>query len=341
MLCPESKYPIKAPNPMVPQGITIHNTANDACAIAEISYMITNNYKVSYHWAVDDINAVQGIPHDRNAWHAGDGRNGFGNKSTIGIEICYSKSGGDRFLKAEDNAAELIARLMLQYGWGLEKIGLITINTHQSRSGNYCPHKTLDLGMERFYDKIRVAYSKLSGAPIPPPQPLPVGAYTVQVKVNALNIRAGAGTQHEIVGVIRDKGTYTIVETQGNWGKLKSNIGWICLDYVNTKCKEEPKPEPNTKFNIGDNVIVNGKLYSSSNADNAVGSVSNKRTQITRISKGAKHPYNTTGDLGWMDESAITKASEPARKTPEEVAREILYSPNFGGWGTGEEKSHQ
>ena len=57
-------------------------------------------------------------------------------------------------------------------------------------------------------------------------------SYLVKVTANALNIRSGAGTNHDIVGCIRDKGTYTIVETSGNWGKLKSGAGWICLDYT-------------------------------------------------------------------------------------------------------------
>lgn len=59
------------------------------------------------------------------------------------------------------------------------------------------------------------------------------------------------------------------------------------------------------KFKIGDKVIVSGALYVSSNASNATGRVNNKVTNITRYVAGAKHPYNTTGDLGWMDESSI------------------------------------
>lgn len=59
------------------------------------------------------------------------------------------------------------------------------------------------------------------------------------------------------------------------------------------------------KFKIGDKVIINGNLYKSSNATTPSGSVKNKVTKITRIATGSKHPYNTTGDLGWMDESSI------------------------------------
>lgn len=66
------------------------------------------------------------------------------------------------------------------------------------------------------------------------------------------------------------------------------------------------EPEPTTqKFKIGDEVIINGSLYKSANADDASGSVSNKTTKITRYIAGTKHPYNTTGDLGWMNESDI------------------------------------
>lgn len=59
------------------------------------------------------------------------------------------------------------------------------------------------------------------------------------------------------------------------------------------------------KFKIGDKVIINGNLYKSSNATTPTSTVKNKVTNITRIAKGSKHPYNTTGDLGWMDESSI------------------------------------
>ena len=72
------------------------------------------------------------------------------------------------------------------------------------------------------------------------------------------------------------------------------------------------------KFKIGDKVIINGNLYSSSNASKPSGSVKNKVTKITRIASGSKHPYNTTGDLGWMDESSI-KLYEEDKKYEVEI----------------------
>lgn len=148
--CPASKYSIKCPYEMTPEFIIVHNTANDASAMAEVSYMIGNNNKTSFHVAVDDEQVVTAIPFNRNTWNAGDGGNGKGNRKGIAIEICYSKSGGERFNEAENLAASYIAYLLKQYGWGIEKV-----TKHQDYSGKYCPHRTLDLGWERFLNKVR------------------------------------------------------------------------------------------------------------------------------------------------------------------------------------------
>lgn len=137
-LVSESKYKIKCPNKMTPTRIVVHNTANDASAQNEISYMINNNRETSFHFAIDDKEVVQGIPLDRNAWHAGDG-NGKGNREGIAIEICYSKSGGDKWLKAVDNTARFIAQLLKERNWGIDKV-----TKHADYSGKHCPHRILD-----------------------------------------------------------------------------------------------------------------------------------------------------------------------------------------------------
>ena len=144
-LVDESKYSIKCPYLMTPTRIVVHNTANDAPATNEVDYMIRNDEEKSFHYVVDDIQVIQAIPENRNAWHSGDGGNGKGNREGIAIEICYSKSGGERFTKAEANAIELIVDILKRYDWGIEKV-----TKHQDYSGKYCPHRTLDLGWERF-----------------------------------------------------------------------------------------------------------------------------------------------------------------------------------------------
>lgn len=144
------KYSLKCPYPMQAKGICIHNTANDATASNEVAYMQSNNNEVSFHIVIDDTEAIQGIPFNRNTWHAGDGGSGQGNRNYISIEICYSKSGGDRFIKAEQRAAKEVAGLLKQYGWTIANV-----KKHQDFSGKYCPHRTLDLGWQRFLNMIQ------------------------------------------------------------------------------------------------------------------------------------------------------------------------------------------
>lgn len=61
--------------------------------------------------------------------------------------------------------------------------------------------------------------------------------YRVKITAECLYIRKGAGTNTAKVGSITDKGVYTIVEEKSGsgatkWGKLKSGVGWISLDYA-------------------------------------------------------------------------------------------------------------
>ena len=162
--CPADKISIKCPYVMIPTRIVIHNTANDAPAENEIAYMHRNNMETSFHFAVDDKEAVQGIDLNRNAWHASDG-NGKGNREGIAIEICYSKSGGERWLKALDNAAELTAKLLKDYGWGIDRV-----TKHQDYGNHkHCPHRILDeYGWDNFLNLIK---SKMGKPVQPKPQP--------------------------------------------------------------------------------------------------------------------------------------------------------------------------
>lgn len=158
-IVPESKWGIKCPYEMTPTRIVVHNTANDASARNEIAYMTRNNDETSFHYAVDDKEVVQGLPENRNGWHAGDGGNGKGNREGIAIEICYSKSGGERFIKAEQNAVDLIVDILKRYGWGIDRV-----TKHQDYGNHkYCPHRTLDMGWDRFLNMIK---AKLEDKPV-------------------------------------------------------------------------------------------------------------------------------------------------------------------------------
>ena len=196
MLVSSSKYNVKCPYSMTPKYITIHNTANDASANNEVSYMINNNNEVSFHYAVDDKEAIQAILENRCAWHCGDGGSGTGNRQSIGIEICYSKSGGAKFVQAEKNAAYLTATLLKKYGWGIDRV-----KKHQDWSGKYCPHRTLDMGWQRFLNMVKAELDKLN-KPSTSTTPTPSTVY--RVKVNDVQIGA-YGNIDNICNVVKEQ----------------------------------------------------------------------------------------------------------------------------------------
>ena len=211
-------YSIKCPYSMTAEFIVVHNTANDATAENEVAYMIGNKNQVSFHYAVDDQEVVQGLPIDRNAWACGDGANGKGNRKGIQVEICYSKSGGTRFDQAEKNAAHFIATLLRERGWGIEKV-----KKHQDFRNKYCPHRTLDKGWNGFIQMIK---SYLNDIPVISSSGFIVGE-KVRVKESATQYATGQELAWFVKGSI-----YEVTKVAGDKLLLSDIISWVWIDDV-------------------------------------------------------------------------------------------------------------
>lgn len=118
--------------------ITIHETGNaakGADAAAHAAYLDSDAGErdlVSWHYSVDDHAIVQNLPDAETAYHAGDGKSGPGNATSIGIEICVN-AGGD-FEAAKANAAALVRLLMEEHG-----IPLDNVVQHNRWNGKDCP----------------------------------------------------------------------------------------------------------------------------------------------------------------------------------------------------------
>ena len=216
-LVASENYSVKCPHSMTAEFIVVHNTANDATAENEVAYMIRNKNQVSFHYAVDDQEVVQGVPINRNTWHAGDG-NGEGNRKGISIEICYSKSGGTRFDQAEKNAAHFIATLLRERGWGIEKV-----KKHQDFRNKYCPHRTLDKGWNGFLQMIK---SYLNDIPITSSSGFKVGE-KVRVKESATQYATGQALAWFVKGSI-----YEVTKVAGDKLLLSDIISWVWIDDV-------------------------------------------------------------------------------------------------------------
>ena len=135
-LVSSSKYSIKCPYSLGVQYITVHDTANSATAKNEIAYMISNNNQTSFHIAVDESEAIQGLPLNRNAWACGDGGSGTGNRKSISVEICRpTNSNRSLYDQAEENAVYVLARLLYKYGLGIDRL-----KRHYDWSRKSCPN---------------------------------------------------------------------------------------------------------------------------------------------------------------------------------------------------------
>ena len=236
-----SKYSIKCPNPMTPKYVVCHNTANDASAENEISYMINNNNQVSYHLAVDDTQVIQGLPFDRHGWHSGDGANGAGNRHGIAVEICYSKSGGPKYTAAEENAVYVMARLLHQYG-----LSINDLKQHADFAAKNCPHRIRDEGrwesVKARVQTVLTAIKKgecsaslssgttsVSSSSSTSSPTVTESKFTVKIICDTLNIRQSASFSSDVVGTVKKGEVFTIVETSNGLGRLKSGAGWISM----------------------------------------------------------------------------------------------------------------
>ncbi len=153
-LLDETPYNLKykLAGPMTAEYITIHNTANSASAAAERNYLNSrqDSEYISFHFAVDESEAVQIMPLNVHGWHAGDGH-GDGNMKSIGIEICRSTIySSDIYYRAEANAVKLVAYLLYVTGLTVDDLRM-----HYDWSGKLCPHRIIaDNSWESFKQRV-------------------------------------------------------------------------------------------------------------------------------------------------------------------------------------------
>ena len=122
---------------ITPTTLTIHSTDNPSSTAQNERDWLTNpdNHRAaSWHICVDEKQAVMAIPLNERALHAG---NKQGNDTSISLEICES---GNRE-KTLQNAAEVIAQLLRERGWGVDKL-----RQHHDWSGKNCPRILRDTG---------------------------------------------------------------------------------------------------------------------------------------------------------------------------------------------------
>ena len=108
----------------------------------------------------------------------------------------------------------------------------MVLTVHRWFKNKACPGDWL---MARMNDLATKVTNKLKGTTTDTPVVTPAKSefpYIVQITADVLNIRKGPGTNYPVVGQIKDKGKYTMMEEQNGFGRLKSGVGWISLKYT-------------------------------------------------------------------------------------------------------------
>lgn len=178
--------------------------------------------QASAHYGINGKNIGCYVDEADTAWHCGN----FGyNKRSIGIELANDQGASGKWHvsdKTIDTAVALIADIC-------KRNGIKKLSYTGDLKGNLCMHcwvaSTACPGpyLKGKFQYIADEVNKLLGNG---------GPFLVKVSISDLYIRKGPGTNYRKKGFIKP-GVYTIVETKGEWGKLKSGAGWICLKYVN------------------------------------------------------------------------------------------------------------
>lgn len=202
------------------------------------------------------IDGNDGTVHQTLPWnHRGVHCGGSANNTHIGVEMCEPASikyiSGSTFkdldpvktkevvLRTYHAAVELFAHLCKQYKLNPLADGVIISHAEGCKRGIASNHgdpehlwKVCGLSMNAFRIAVQARMNQ-GGTNTPPAAENPVSVkFRAKVTASALNIRSGAGIKFPIVGCICDNGVYTIVQTKGDWGKLKSGAGWINLKYT-------------------------------------------------------------------------------------------------------------
>lgn len=295
-LVPSSKYSIKCPYSLKPKKITIHNTDNQMPANNEISYMRNNNNAVSYHIAIDEKEAVQGLPWNRNGWHAGDGLNGYGNRNTIGVEMCrnydrsrrttnLNESLRSQFNKTFQNTIKVVAQLCINLGI---VANYNNIKKHQDWSGKHCPSKILNDGRwNELVDGIIKEYNRLKGGN---DKVSSGGTYKVVKTVNGYSTAADAAARRNKRTTVT-AGSYHVFNRSNGMVNVTARAGspgtWI---NPNDNVKAIPKPKRNPRIRTGG--------LSDTALTLVAGWLKKEKWYWTASSSKGNNPKITTGGLG-------------------------------------------
>lgn len=200
--------------------VAVHETANRGRGANAASHARLqkngNDRQASWHYQVDDIEAVQSYLDTTRCWHAGRSEYAL---DAISIEICVNSDGD--YDKALQNAAELVAHLRDKHD-----IPWNRVISHKFITGKACPAIMLADGRwDDFVEATDPSGAKAvtaGGSESSAPK-----SYTQRDTVEPdVAIMDGKGTDAEQIGTAHAEGyTLNVVSVDGSWTEVRWNVG--------------------------------------------------------------------------------------------------------------------
>ena len=112
------------------------------------------------------------------------------------------------------------------------------MTVHRWFAAKACPGDYLYGAHPRIVEEVNKRLAGKTTKPINQNEVVVFKPFLVKVSIPALRIRKGPGTNFAPTGKYTGRGIFTIVDviegpgSKSGWGKLKSGMGWISLDYA-------------------------------------------------------------------------------------------------------------
>ena len=212
--------------------IVIHYVGALGGALANCKYFASGNIGTSAHYFIDfNGDIYQSVLDENIAFHCGSGIQ-INNSNSIGIEMCvrkkdtYTLNDTDRDWYFEKETVEATINLT-KYLMKKYNIPADNVVRHFDVTGKICPNPYVYNHTKHTWSDFKTA---IGGSITKENTP-----FLVTVTAHELNVRKQAGVNYPVVTTVKKGEVYTIVDTVGDWGKLKSGVGYINLKYTTRK----------------------------------------------------------------------------------------------------------